>query len=139
LRRFFQDRGHWWTTARRTTAWKWGLIIATGVIIGLMGYFVQYFTAVLNRFKFHVANRYIDDNLWARSFFSFLFICLFYGLLAGLLCWFEPNAAGSGIPEIKAYLNGVNLNRLVRIRVLFAKVIGLLRFYCLNCTSFLIR
>lgn len=37
----------------------------------------------------------------------------------------EPTAAGSGIPEIKAYLNGINLNKVVRIRVLIFKVIGM--------------
>jgi chloride channel 7 len=37
----------------------------------------------------------------------------------------EPTAAGSGIPEIKAYLNGINLNKVVRIRVLVFKVIGM--------------
>jgi chloride channel 7 len=41
------------------------------------------------------------------------------------MCWIEPAAAGSGIPEIKAYLNGINLNKVVRIRVLFAKVLGM--------------
>lgn len=131
LRRFFQDRGHWWTTARRTTAWKWGLIILTGIFIGLMGYFVQYFTYVLTSFKFRTANQFITDNQWARAFFSFVALCLFFAFLAGLLCAYEPNAAGSGIPEIKAYLNGVNLNRLVRIRVLVAKVLGM----CLSCSA----
>ena len=37
----------------------------------------------------------------------------------------EPTAAGSGITEIKAYLNGINLNKVVRIRVLIFKVIGM--------------
>lgn len=90
-----------------------------------MGYFVQYFTAVLTDFKFNVANEFVSSRLWARAYFSFVFICLMFAFLAGLLCCYEPNAAGSGIPEIKAYLNGVNLNRLVRIRVLFTKVIGM--------------
>ena len=44
---------------------------------------------------------------------------------AGGLCWYEPVAAGSGIPEIKAFLNGVSLNKIVRLRVLFAKVFGM--------------
>lgn len=96
-----------------------------------MGYFVQFFTAVLTDFKFKVANDDIADNNWSRAYFSFIFLCLFFALLAGLLCWYEPNAAGSGIPEIKAYLNGVNLNKLVRIRVLVAKVIGM----CLSCSA----
>jgi H+/Cl- antiporter ClcA len=47
-----------------------------------------------------------------------------YGLIAGLLCVLVPMAAGSGIPEIKAFLNGISLRGLVRLRVLLAKVVG---------------
>lgn len=32
---------------------------------------------------------------------------------------------GGGIPEIKAFLNGVNLNEFVNIRLLLAKIIGI--------------
>ena len=31
---------------------------------------------------------------------------------------------GSGIPEIKCFLNGINISRVVRIRTLTCKVIG---------------
>jgi chloride channel 7 len=56
---------------------------------------------------------------------------MFLVLIAGLLCWREPAAAGSGIPEIKAYLNGVNLNSVVRMPVLVAKVLGM----CFSCAA----
>eukprot|EP01034_Spumella_vulgaris_P028968 gene28968-35929_t len=38
------------------------------------------------------------------------------------MCWKEPLAAGSGIPEIKAFLNGVNVSNVVRMPVFIAKV-----------------
>lgn len=31
---------------------------------------------------------------------------------------------GGGIPEIKAFLNGVDLQHLINVRVLFAKMFG---------------
>eukprot|EP00981_Chlorochromonas_danica_P010662 scaffold3299_cov198-Ochromonas_danica.AAC.3 len=125
LRRFFQDRGQWWTNSRRTTAWKWILVVATGILIGIIGYLVSYLTSVFTNFKFDTCNAMINRNEWASAFFSFFFFCIFYSVLAGILCWIEPAAVGSGIPEIKAYLNGINLNKVVRIRVLFAKVLGM--------------
>eukprot|EP01038_Epipyxis_sp_PR26KG_P010242 gene10242-13776_t len=131
LRRFFQDRGHWWTNSRRSTAWKWILVIITGILIGIMGYIVAYLTGILTSIKFNIANGFIADGYWFESFFSFMFFCILYAIIAGVLCWIEPAAAGSGIPEIKAYLNGVNLNKVVRIRVLFAKVIGV----CFSCSA----
>jgi len=36
----------------------------------------------------------------------------------------EPVAAGSGIPQVKCYLNGVKVPRLVRIKTLACKAVG---------------
>lgn len=38
----------------------------------------------------------------------------------------QPIALGSGIPQVKCYLNGVKIPRLVRIKTLFVKVIGVI-------------
>jgi chloride channel 7 len=100
-------------------------VVLLGVIIGVMGYVVSFLTNLLFDAKFNTANHYINLDAWANSFFSFLFFSVFFSLIAGILCWIEPAAAGSGIPEIKAYLNGINLNKVVRVRVLYAKVIGM--------------
>jgi len=46
--------------------------------------------------------------------------------VAGILvCFVEVLAAGSGIPEIKCYLNGIHLPKLVTGRTLFAKAVGI--------------
>ena len=52
--------------------------------------------------------------LYFRLFFYDFNFLLLYGLLAGLISsilvtYVAPNAGGSGIPEIKAYLNGVSM------------------------------
>lgn len=44
----------------------------------------------------------------------FLFLCV------------QPVATGSGIPEIKSYLNGVKIPGIVRLRTFFCKIIGVL-------------
>jgi chloride channel 7 len=124
LRRFFQDRGYWWTTARKRTAWKWILVILIGILVGAFGAFVQYFTEILTKWRFETANSLIDQGNWSGAYFSYLAISLLLGTTAGVLCWLVPLAAGSGIPEIKSFLNGVNIRGLVRLRVLLAKVVG---------------
>lgn len=131
LRRFFQDRGTFFSLSRVSTIWKWLLTILIGIIIALMGLFVKFITSQLVEVKLGLMSKFLDQNNIAASFFSFLFISQGYILGAGLLCALEPAAAGSGIPEIKAYLNGVNLNKLVRVRVLIAKLFGM----CLSCAS----
>ncbi|KAK2556531.1 H(+)/Cl(-) exchange transporter 6 [Acropora cervicornis] len=47
-------------------------------------------------------------------------------LVAGILCAVEPVAAGSGIPEIKCYLNGVKVPHVVRLKTLVCKAVGVL-------------
>ena len=47
-----------------------------------------------------------------------------YILLAALCVMVEPVAAGSGIPETKCFLNGINLPRVMRIKTLLCKLTG---------------
>lgn len=47
------------------------------------------------------------------SFFWYWLLNGAYALVANLTVLLEPVAAGSGIPEIKAFLNGVSLPRYV--------------------------
>uniref|UniRef100_A0A7S2K5L0 Chloride channel protein n=1 Tax=Zooxanthella nutricula TaxID=1333877 RepID=A0A7S2K5L0_9DINO len=42
-----------------------------------------------------------------------------------LVCYVEPLAAGSGIPEIKCILNGIDLPNVLRMRTLVAKALGI--------------
>ena len=36
----------------------------------------------------------------------------------------QPVAAGSGIPQIKCFLNGVKVPQVVRVKTLFVKIVG---------------
>lgn len=45
---------------------------------------------------------------------------------AVLVAYIEPVAAGSGIPQVKCYLNGVKIPRVVRIKTLAVKTIGVI-------------
>jgi chloride channel 7 len=43
-----------------------------------------------------------------------------------LVVYLEPVAAGSGIPEIKCYLNGVKIPHVVRFKAIIAKIFGVI-------------
>ncbi|KAL3272452.1 hypothetical protein HHI36_013932 [Cryptolaemus montrouzieri] len=43
-----------------------------------------------------------------------------------LVSYVEPIAGGSGIPQVKCYLNGLKIPRVVRIKTLFVKSIGVI-------------
>ena len=125
LRRFFQERSVWWTQSRRSTAYKWVLVIYCAIVIACTGAFVVIFTLFLYDLKFGGAYNYIQDGERVKSYFSFLFISLGYCLIATLICKYDVAAVGSGIPEVKAFLNGINLKKYVRIQVFYCKLIGM--------------
>jgi len=45
---------------------------------------------------------------------------------ATMVTYIEPITAGSGIPQVKCYLNGVKIPRIVRIKTLAVKSIGVI-------------
>ena len=47
------------------------------------------------------------------SFFCYLGFNLLSSSVAILCVYIEPVSAGSGIPEVKCYLNGINVPRIV--------------------------
>jgi chloride channel 7 len=64
-----------------------------------------------------------NSRTWA-AFAVFVGYQLIFACAAALFVYIEPVAAGSGIPEIKCYLNGIALPRIVRIKTLLCKVMG---------------
>ena len=100
------------------------MVVFIGVLVGAIGVCVTLTTTFLEHLRFGYSERLMQQGQWFFAYITYCFISLGFGLVAGLLCWLVPEAAGSGIPEIKAHLNGVALRGSVRIRVLFAKTIG---------------
>jgi chloride channel 7 len=68
------------------------------------------------------------ENQDASKFYAYissLFVtCCLAAVAGGLVSYVEPLAAGSGIPELKTYLNGVHLKGLLRLKTLLAKLGG---------------
>ena len=131
FRRYYQGKGKVWNASRSTTAWKWFLVILTGLLVACTGAFVAVFTEALTGWKFESCYELMAEGNHGGAFFAFHFFSLFFILISGGMCWIEPTAAGSGIPEIKAFLNGVNVSNVVRMPVLIAKVLGM----CFSCAA----
>lgn len=130
-RRFYSDIGTYWNATRRSTAYKWILVVVIGAVIGCMGVLVRFLTGLLTDYKFKtVLNMYAEGNT-VGAYFVLLALCLFYAGVACICAIIEPNAAGSGLPEIKAFLNGINLNKVVRFQIVIFKIIGM----CFICAA----
>ncbi|XP_057391678.1 H(+)/Cl(-) exchange transporter 6 isoform X4 [Balaenoptera acutorostrata] len=115
---------------RRYEAVKWMMVFAIGVCTGLVGLFVDFFVRLFTQLKFGVVQASVEEcsqkGCLALSLLELLGFNLTFVFFASLLVLIEPVAAGSGIPEIKCYLNGVKVPGIVRLRTLLCKVFGVL-------------
>ncbi|KAK2494205.1 hypothetical protein MC885_003857, partial [Smutsia gigantea] len=122
---------------RRYEAVKWMMVFAIGVCTGLVGLFVDFFVHLFTQLKFGVVQTCIlamvlaveecsQKGCLALSLLELLGFNLTFVFLASLLVLIEPVAAGSGVPEIKCYLNGVKVPGIVRLRTLVCKAFGVL-------------
>ena len=60
-----------------------------------------------------------------QSCFAFVGLSLAMVLVAALLCYWAPRAALSGLPQVKAYLNGTRVQGLFHTSTLVAKAVGI--------------
>uniref|UniRef100_F6TXL1 Chloride channel protein n=1 Tax=Callithrix jacchus TaxID=9483 RepID=F6TXL1_CALJA len=115
---------------RRYEAVKWMVVFAIGVCTGLVGLFVDFFVRLFTQLKFAVVQTSVEEcsqkGCLALSLLELLGFNLTFVFLASLLVLIEPVAAGSGIPEVKCYLNGVKVPGIVRLRTLLCKILGVL-------------
>lgn len=63
-------------------------------------------------------------NLWS-AFLVFLSYQTIFGVVASSFVWYEPASGGSGIPEVKCFLNGIDMPRLLTVPTLICKLVGI--------------
>ncbi|XP_054464846.1 H(+)/Cl(-) exchange transporter 6 [Anoplopoma fimbria] len=116
--------------AKRYEAVRWMMMFAIGVTVGLVGLFVDFFVRLFSKIKFTVVGDSVekcsDKGCLPLSLLELLAFNMTFVFIASVLVLIEPVAAGSGIPEIKSYLNGVKIPGIVRLRTFFCKAAGVL-------------
>lgn len=104
---------------------KWTFAFLIGVITGLIGFVTNLAVENIAGFKLVVTSNYMLQERYALAFAVFASSNFVLALLSALLCaYIAPAAAGSGIPEVKAYLNGVDAPVILSPSTLFVKIFG---------------
>nr|XP_043622715.1 chloride channel protein CLC-c-like [Erigeron canadensis] len=104
---------------------KWTLALCIGIITGLVGFFNNLAVENIAGFKFLLTSQLMLQQSYYLAFATFAGINLLLAFCAGVLCaYVAPAAAGSGIPEVKAYLNGIDAHSILAPSTLFVKIFG---------------
>ncbi|XP_071725568.1 chloride channel protein CLC-c-like [Rutidosis leptorrhynchoides] len=104
---------------------KWGLALCIGLCTGLVGFFNNLAVENIAGFKFLLTSQLMLNQNYYLAFVAFAGTNLVLAVSAGVLCaYVAPAAAGSGIPEVKAYLNGIDAHTILAPSTLFVKILG---------------
>ncbi|XP_008316728.1 chloride transport protein 6 isoform X1 [Cynoglossus semilaevis] len=116
--------------AKKYEVVRWVMVFGIGVTVGLVGLFVDFFVSLFTTIKFSVVGASVekcsDKGCLPLSLLEFLAFNMFFIFIASVLVLIEPVAGGSGIPEIKSYLNGVKIPGIVRLRAFLCKATGVI-------------
>ncbi|XP_037948241.1 H(+)/Cl(-) exchange transporter 7 [Teleopsis dalmanni] len=115
---------------------RWIIFIKIGVITALVACVIDIIIEALSTRKYELLKKSVDANVPISTgmggdlvipYLLWMTVSVIpVALGATLVTYIEPITAGSGIPQVKAYLNGVKIPRIVRIKTLAVKAIGVI-------------
>ncbi|KAK3600873.1 hypothetical protein CHS0354_019220 [Potamilus streckersoni] len=110
---------------------RWVVMAMIGILTGLVATLIDVCVQQTSRVKYDYIKQYINScagNLCLEVPFIIWigFNVLIVMVGSFLTVFISPVAAGSGIPLIKCYLNGVKVPHVVRLKTLIVKVLGVI-------------
>ncbi|CAL0328677.1 unnamed protein product [Lupinus luteus] len=104
---------------------KWGFALLIGLGTGVVGFFNSVAVENIAGSKLLMTASLMTKNKYYEAFLLYAGLNMGLAAAAAALCAFiAPAAAGSGIPEVKAYLNGVDAHSILAPSTLFVKIFG---------------
>ena len=106
---------------------RWILAAFTAILIATCALILDLGINRLTDLKYNAVSQAIDAhrNISKRPMGVFVGIGILFVLIAGVFVAFlDVSAKGSGVPEIKSFLNGRKLHRVISLRTAASKVIG---------------
>ena len=130
-------RGKFWNTGKHETMHRYGIIFSIGVIQGAVAYGTNLVSGsfIVNKYEAvglileevsKASSNYSKSFYWITAFLSFYGRQTAFAAIAALCVYQQPVAAGSGIPEVKCFLNGIDLPNVTSLKTGIAKVLGVI-------------
>ncbi|KAK9820864.1 hypothetical protein WJX81_006444, partial [Elliptochloris bilobata] len=110
----------------RAGTWRWVLVLLTGLTMGLLSFALNLAASSLTLLRFRLATTLIQETgTLAAPFCVFVGLAALYGAAASaVVVFFAPQAAGSGLAEMRAYFNGVHVSGLLSMKTFFVKLVS---------------
>eukprot|EP01025_Chloroclados_australasicus_P045910 TRINITY_DN5061_c0_g1_i3.p1 TRINITY_DN5061_c0_g1~~TRINITY_DN5061_c0_g1_i3.p1 ORF type:complete len:975 (-),score=102.89 TRINITY_DN5061_c0_g1_i3:1065-3989(-) len=107
--------------------WRWFICVLIGFVMGVIAFVVDWAVETLNDVKYSVTDRMVRSptDFWQPFLVYLAFSVVFCAISGSLVSFVSPLAAGSGIPELKTYLNGIHIRGLLKLKTLAAKLVGI--------------
>ncbi|OTF74803.1 H(+)/Cl(-) exchange transporter 7-like protein [Euroglyphus maynei] len=109
---------------------RWLVIFFIGALTGLTACCILFIVEILTDYKYQKLMYLLNSSNPTSMIKPYITWLLTNGIPVFLGSWMvtymAPVAAGSGIPVIKCYLNGVKVPEVVRVKTYFAKMIGVI-------------
>ncbi|CAN1807682.1 Chloride channel protein CLC-d [Linum perenne] len=103
---------------------KWFFALLIGIGTGLAAVFINISVENFAGWKFSLTFALIQKSYFAGFVLYVLINLVLVFSSVYIITHFAPAAAGSGIPEIKGYLNGVDIHGILLFRTLVGKIFG---------------
>ncbi|KAH8415913.1 hypothetical protein KR222_003522, partial [Zaprionus bogoriensis] len=119
----------------RTHVIRWIIFVLIGIITALIACSIDIVIEELSELKYKFLKASVDRNVPVNGSDGELALPFLWWILlsivpvaigASMVTYIEPVTAGSGIPQVKSYLNGVKVPRIVRIKTMAVKAIGVI-------------
>jgi chloride channel 7 len=115
-------RGSYWNSGKHETLLRYLFTALIEMCQAGVAYFVNLLSAFFIGAKFETVYALLENGHTVSAFCTYVAMQVF---CAAIFVWIEPISAGSGIPEVKCFLNGIDLPNVGAPRTLLCKALGI--------------
>jgi chloride channel 7 len=108
----------------------WILVILIGICMGVVAYLMTLILSEIMHWKYNTIQEFMSKGETNNAYGFHIGVIIFFISFASLMANLSPVSAGSGIPVVKAYLNGNYIKGMLRWETFLAKFFG-----CMSCVT----
>ena len=96
-----------------------------GVACGFVAFLIDFLVEAMILLKWQLSQVFMEQSIHISMLIFVSLSILFATVSSGLVVYLGPGALGSGIPELMAYLNGINYPKFINNTTLTVKIFAL--------------